>query len=156
MGDYTLVAAPTTEGAGTWASLALTDDNLLPESGKVRVRLLNLATSAALNLVSDEGLPFQMNVGYNQDPGYSLMPGGVYTLSIRTLGGSLLATLPGTDLRDGQSYTLIAFGNSGAVTATVATDLQTDKSVQTIYTVQQPQPGIWKATWHTKSEGKIG
>ena len=148
MGDYTLVAAPTTEGAGTWASLALTDDNLLPESGKVRVRLLNLATSAALNLVSDEGLPFQMNVGYNQDPGYSLMPGGVYTLSIRTLGGSLLATLPGTDLRDGQSYTLIAFGNSGAVTATVATDLQTDKSVQTIYTVQQPQPGIWKATYN--------
>ena len=105
---------------------------------------------ATLNLALDEGLPFQVNVGYNQDAS------DVYMLSLRTLGGNLSATLPGTDLRDGQSYTLIAFGDSGAVTATVAIDLQTDKSAQTLYTVQQPQPGIWKATWHIKSEGKIG
>ncbi len=142
--DYTVIAADDDGGAHTL--LLLEDDNTVLAPGTTRLRLVNAGSARALTLKTIDDFTLFTDVAYNTASAYTEINGGTYWLDLWDRDG-WLRFLRDTLLRDGQVYTLIALAQAdGGVELRVLTDLATDKTVQTMYVVQQPEPGTWQVT----------
>jgi PKD repeat protein len=139
--DYSIVAL--NEG-GTVHLLVLTDDNTLPLAGQGRLRLINAGSDLPLNLYTTESLTLFTGVDRNAASDYRNIGGSLYVLDLWDTNGWVLLK-PGVNLRDGQSYTVLAYRDgNGELQLQVFTDMQSKRSVQTMYVVSKPQAGAWQ------------
>jgi uncharacterized repeat protein (TIGR02543 family) len=148
--DTTVIAAD--DGSGAHTLLPLEDDNRIPAAGTTHLRLVNAGSATALTLKTIDDFTLFTDVGYNSTSEYTEIDGGTYWLDLWDTDG-WLRFLRDTLLRDGQVYTLIALtGTDGEVELRVLTDLATDRTVQTLYVVQQPEQGTWQVTLSGNSQ----
>jgi hypothetical protein len=141
--DYSLIASG---DGGTPVLFLLQDDNSIPGAGLTRLRLVNAAITESLRLSVINGPLLFDDVGHNSASDYTNIAGGTHWLDLWTTGGEWQLILPDVQLRDGQVYTVIALAqSSGDVELVVFTDLATTKTVQTMYVIDEPEPGTWQA-----------
>lgn len=102
----------------TKRSLRVVSDNVIPDSGKARVRVLNAAPNSPpldVTVAGSKGALFT-GVAFKKGGGYSDVQPGAVTLEFRGTGKTnVLLTVPGLNLRRGTATTIVVSG-TGALT----------------------------------------
>ncbi|HEY3286112.1 MAG TPA: DUF4397 domain-containing protein [Gemmatimonadaceae bacterium] len=94
-------------------SLRVVKDNVIPDSGKARLRVFNAAPGApAFDLaLLGATAPLFKDVGFKKEAGYADVTPAVVTLQLRSTGDpKVLLTIPKIDLKRGTATTLVVTG----------------------------------------------
>lgn len=113
--DYSAVAIG---AAASPALLALTDDNVRPDRGKARVRVVHASADApAVDLALDADGPFLFGIGYADASETVPVDAGAHDLHVRSAGTTDdLLLVPAAPLLDGRVYTVFVMGLHGQST----------------------------------------
>ncbi len=131
-GRYTIVALPDDNGG---ARLRILTDNVVPDSGKAKVRVINAASGAKNVDVALQGQkdPLFKGVGYGSEAGYQEITPVTATVEIRRNNPDAHPVLiKNMHFEAGKSYSIVLSGSrSGSVEVITIEDGQTGSALST-------------------------